>query len=114
MATQPGARQSQKAPQKVIKKIKWRARALADIERLHAFLKDKNPDPAARAVAAILKGANSLKFSPRIGRPMPDSTGRREWFMAIGAGACVLRYRLEEDEIPIIIHVCHSRTDRNA
>jgi plasmid stabilization system protein ParE len=98
----------------VTEKIKWRARALADIERLHAFLKDKNPDAAARAVAAILKGANLLKSSPRIGRPMPDGTGRREWLITFGAGTYVLRYMIEDDEIPVIIRVWHNREDRNS
>jgi plasmid stabilization system protein ParE len=114
MAKQPGAGQNQKAPQEVIEKIKWRARALTDIERLHVFLKDKNPDAAARAVAAILNGANLLKSSPRIGRPMPDGTRRREWFVTFGTGAYVLRYMFEDDEIPIIIRVWHSRENRDS
>jgi plasmid stabilization system protein ParE len=50
--------------------------------------------------------------SPRLGRPMPDETGRRELFIAFGAGAYVLRYVLEGDDKIVVIRVRHSRESR--
>lgn len=93
-------------------KVTWLPQALDDIERLYAFLKDKDREAAKRAAGCILKGVTLLKASPRIGRPMPDKTGRREVFVAFGAGAYVLRYMLEADDVVIIIRVWHSKENR--
>jgi plasmid stabilization system protein ParE len=91
--------------------VKWRPKALADIARLHAFLQDKNPQAAARAMGVILEGANSLKAALRIGCPMPDDTGRRELFLPFAAGAYVLRYMLDGDTA-VVLRVWHSREHR--
>lgn len=92
--------------------VKWLPEALADIERLYTFLKGKNPEAAARAVAVILQGAQLLNTSLRIGRPMPDDTGRREIFMPFAAGTYVIRYMLEDKNTAIIIRVWHSHEKR--
>lgn len=92
--------------------IRWLPEALTDVERLHTFLYDKNSEAAGRAAATILEGARLLKISPRIGRPMPDETGRRELIMAFGAGAYVIRYCLQSDTTVVIIRVWHNREDR--
>jgi plasmid stabilization system protein ParE len=94
-----------------VSEIRWLPEALSDIERLYRFLYEKNPEAAARAAATILQGANQLKSIPSAGRPMPDETSRREWFIAFGAGAYVLRYRLDKSVI-VIIRVWHSRENR--
>jgi plasmid stabilization system protein ParE len=95
-----------------VSKIKWLPEALADVERLHAFLKNKNPQAAARAARAILEGAELLKTSPNIGRPMQDDTERRELFISFASGAYVLRYMQEDESTIIIIRVWHSRENR--
>ncbi len=92
--------------------IVWLPEALADIERLYTFIQKKNPDAAKRAAEAILQGAHLLKTMPSAGRPMPDETGRREWFIAFGAGAYVLRYKLQNTSIIVILRVWHSREYR--
>lgn len=92
--------------------VKWLPEALAEIERLHAFLHEKNPDAASRAAKTILNGAALLMTTPEIGRPMPDETGRRELFLPFGSGAYVLRYKLENGSKVIIIRVWHSRENR--
>jgi plasmid stabilization system protein ParE len=92
--------------------MKWLPEALADVARLHDFLNSKNPQAAARAAAAILDGATILQANPGIGRPMADDTGRREWAIAFGAGAYVLRYRIGDAGEPVIIRVWHSLEDR--
>ncbi|MGI9028007.1 MAG: type II toxin-antitoxin system RelE/ParE family toxin [Candidatus Saccharimonadales bacterium] len=92
--------------------VSWLPEALADIQRLHKFLYEKNPAAAARAATIILNGTKLLKTNPRIGRPMPDETDRRELFMAFGAGAYVLRYKPTENDLVIIIRIWHSRENR--
>ena len=92
--------------------VKWLPEALIDIERLHAFLNDKSPEAAARVANTILKGAEMLKTTPHIGRPMPDETERRELFMPFGAGAYVLRYIQQDIDTVIVIRVWHSREYR--
>jgi plasmid stabilization system protein ParE len=89
--------------------IKWLPEALADVERIYDFLKEKNPHAAARAIGVILEAAGQLEGMPRIGRPMPDDTARRELFAPFAAGAYVLRYMPEGDDGWVIIRVWHSR-----
>jgi plasmid stabilization system protein ParE len=49
--------------------------ALADLERLHAFLADKNPPAAKRAVTVLVAAVESLNHFPERGRPAgrPDT-----------------------------------------
>ena len=92
--------------------VKWLPEALADAGRLHDFLKDKNPQAAARAAGIILEGAKLLESSPLLGRAMPDDTGRRELFIPFSAGAYVLRYVQDDDDTVVIIRVWHCRENR--
>ena len=92
--------------------IKWLPEALEDVERLYAFLYEKDEEAAGKCVLTVLNGVELLKTSSRLGRPMPDETGRRELFMPFGAGAYVLRYKLEDADTVVIIRTWHSREDR--
>jgi plasmid stabilization system protein ParE len=92
--------------------LRWLPEALADLDRLFEFLREKNPEAAARAARAILDGADLLATSPRIGRRMSDDTDRRELPVPFGAGAYIIRYILGSDETVIIIRAWHSREDR--
>lgn len=96
-----------------VSEVKWLPEALADIERLHEFLKQKSPDAAVRMVETILTGVQLLQNAPHVGRLMPDDTGRRELSMAFGSGAYVLRHKLEGENTVVIIRVWHSRERRN-
>lgn len=91
--------------------LRWLPAAFQDISRLYDFLLEKNPVAAAHAMEVILGGADTLTSMPEIGRPMNDDTGRREYFLPFGAGAYVLRYKLDTDSI-IVIRVWHSREYR--
>ena len=93
-------------------KIVWRERALSDIQRLYEFLFEKDADVARRAAKVILQGSRLLETSPRIGRPMADSTRRRELFIPFGSRFYVLRYFLENDGTVIIVRVWHSKENR--
>ncbi|MES2970837.1 MAG: type II toxin-antitoxin system RelE/ParE family toxin [Patescibacteria group bacterium] len=92
--------------------LRWLPEAVSGVERLYAFLNGKSPASANRAAETILRGVELLKTTPRLGRPMPDETGRRELFMAYGAGAYVLRYMYADGDTVVIIRVWHSRESR--
>jgi plasmid stabilization system protein ParE len=92
-------------------KIVWRERALKDIDRLYNFLLERSEEAAAKAAQVILRGSSLLEGSPRLGRPMADSTGRRELFIPFGSGFYVLRYFLTSDTV-VIVRVWHGREDR--
>jgi plasmid stabilization system protein ParE len=94
-------------------RLKWLPEAIQDFERLYFFLLDKDVEAANKAASNILGGSNLLKTSPRIGRPMPDDGDRRELFIAFGAGAYVMRYKLEDENTVVVIRVWHSRENRS-
>ncbi len=96
----------------IVPKIIWLPDALEDAQRLRAFLKNKNPIAATRAGHALQAGAKQLIRFPEIGRPMNDSTDRRELFIAFGAGSYVLRYIIDKQNIAII-RVWHSKEQRD-
>ena len=90
----------------------WLPEALEDIERLYEFLAGKNANAATNAIRCIQAAARQLETYPEIGRPMPDRT-RREIFAAFGAGAYVIRYRLDTQHRPVVIRVWHTREMRD-
>lgn len=91
--------------------VRWLAPALDDIRRLYEFLLQRDRRAAGRAARAIRAGATRLGDAPEIGRPLADGTGRRELQIPFGAGAYVLRYRIQ-DETVVVIRVWHSREAR--
>ena len=92
--------------------VVWLPEALDDIERLHSFLLKKNPVAARNAVVCIKAAANQLTEFPDFGRGMDDDSGRRQIFAAFGAGAYVLRYRIDARGYVVVIRVWHSREMR--
>jgi plasmid stabilization system protein ParE len=87
--------------------------ATADIERLRAFLIDKNPAAAKRAVAVLVQTIQSLNWLPERGRPSSAVTGARELIVPFGRSAYVVRYvhDARREEI-FILRVWHSRETR--
>ena len=94
--------------------IKWLPDALADIQRLDAFLRNKNPKAADRAIRVIMEGADLLKTSPYLGRAMDDASQKRELYLSFSSGAYVLRYKIDHEDNIIVIRVWHNRENRNA
>jgi plasmid stabilization system protein ParE len=86
--------------------------ALADFERLRAFLTVRNPRAARRAVETINGAIRSLEVFPERGRPAPVS-GLRELIVPFGRAAYVVRYALfaELDEL-VILRIWHGREQR--
>ena len=93
-------------------RLRWLPEAITDLERHFAFIAEHDPQAAARAAGAILRGADRLADTPRLGRLLADGTERREVVIPFGAGAYVLRYRLEGDETAVLLRVWHSRESR--
>lgn len=90
-------------------RLVWSTAAIADVARLHAFLKHKDPDAARRAAGTIRQGVRILTNNPRAGRPIEDlPPDYREWLMRFGSGAYIALYRLIGDDV-VILAVRHSR-----
>ena len=87
----------------------WSRRALGDLERLHAFLVEKDRDAARRAIRTIRTGLRLLARHPRAGRPVEAPLDDlREWPMRFGSGGYVALYRLDGEDV-VILAVRHSR-----
>ena len=87
----------------------WLPEAVADIERLHRFLHDKNPRAVADAALCIQAAARRLETFPETGAPMTTQPPFRQIYAAFGSGAYVLRYRLNRNGEIVIARVWHSR-----
>ena len=89
-----------------------RRRQQLTLRRLHAFLTDKSPLAADRAIAALIAAIQSLDSFPERGRP----SGRpnlRELIVPFGRSGYVLRYayRAPDDEI-VVLRIWHGREAR--
>ncbi len=92
--------------------IKWRRKAIKDIERFYTFLSEKDLRAAKQSSLIIIEGAKRLETSPRIGRSMADDTERRELVIQFGSGAYVIRYFLEKNKDIVITRIWHNRENR--
>ena len=79
-----------------------------DLQRLHRFLAEKNPDAARRAMRAIRDKLRALEQFPRLGPADPDRPGTRQFFMPYGAAGDVARYEVREDTV-IVLALRHMR-----
>ena len=86
--------------------------AIADLDRLRAFLAGKNPAAAQRAAATIIAAIQSLDTSPDRGRPT-GTAGVRELIVPFGHSAYVLRYSHGPgaNEV-LILRIWHGREQR--
>jgi plasmid stabilization system protein ParE len=86
--------------------------AAADLQRLRAFLAEKNPHAAERAAALIVAAIDSLVSFPDRGRPAEG--GGREFILPFGQSAYVLRYFHDEAAREIVVlRVWHGRERRD-
>ena len=89
--------------------LKWTPQALADVQRLHRFLADKNPGAAIRAVQTIREGVRILASQPRIGHPADDLDAEyREWLIPFGQSGYLVLYRIDAGAV-ILLAVRHGR-----
>jgi len=83
----------------VSRPVRFSPDAADDLDRLAAFLVDKSPAAALRAVGAITHGAESLETFPERGRPLEG--GLRELVIPFGRYAYVVEYRVDADAVVI-------------
>ncbi len=84
---------------------------MADAERLHEFLAEKNVEAARRAVAVIDAAVRSLAQLPLRGRPA-GIAGIRELIVPFGRSGYVVRYAyLERRNEIVILRLWHSREE---
>jgi plasmid stabilization system protein ParE len=76
--------------------------ASSNVERLHRFLAEKNPDAAARAANTILDGLAILARFPRLGPVDPDRPDTRQLFIRFGAAGYVARYSVLGDTVRVL------------
>jgi plasmid stabilization system protein ParE len=87
----------------------WAPAALRDVARLHRFLKQRNPDAAARAIKAIRQGVRLLETHPQAGRPADDMPPEfREWPIAFGGGGYLAMYRYDGGDV-VLLAIRHER-----
>lgn len=96
--------------------MSWRVRytpaARDDLKRLYAFLLEQDMGAAQRALAAIVKGAELLRWSPYSCRKVePDNPLLRELLVSFGNAGYVLLYEIEDDATITILAVRHQRED---
>lgn len=89
-------------------------RALADIARVVAFLRAKNPATAKRLRYAIWASFEAIRVSPGIGRRLhgaPAGVEIRERVLRFGRSAYIVRYAVEPGIISVL-RIHHGREDR--
>lgn len=87
----------------------WTPQALADVQRLHSFLADKNPEAARRAVQTIRAGVRTLAAQPRAGHPADDmDPDFREWLIPFGQSGYIVLYRVMGDQA-VLLAVRHGK-----
>lgn len=90
-------------------KVRWTGKAVADLERLHAFLRPVAPDAAARVVAQLARAPDRLVEFPRLGERL-DAYQPRE-VRRIIVGDHELRYEIASATI-IVLRLWHCRERR--
>ena len=84
--------------------------ALADLDRLDQYLREKNPAAADRMLAAINASLTRLTTHPNLGRPIPASP-LRALIVRFGKGGYVCLYEVRE-RVVLVARVFHQREDR--
>jgi plasmid stabilization system protein ParE len=91
-----------------VAQIVYSRNALANLERLHRFLADKNPDAARRAIRAIRDKIAFLSRFPKLGRVDSEQPDYRELLILFGDAGYVARYRLDGKAV-VVLAVRHAR-----
>jgi plasmid stabilization system protein ParE len=91
--------------------IIYTPKALDDLVRLRAFLKDKNLEAAKRAVIAIRTAIGSASKSPERFRPVPNLPFYREIIIEFGGSGYIARFRHEPGQPIIIVRIKHQLED---
>jgi plasmid stabilization system protein ParE len=90
-------------------RIKWTKNAVADLDRLHAFLAQVDGDAAAKAIQALVTAPERLLGFPRLGANVEGFENRD--VRKIIVGRYEMRYEVAVDQI-IILRIWHGREQR--
>jgi plasmid stabilization system protein ParE len=92
-------------------RVTWTPKALADLDRLEAFLAKNNPRSAARAILTIIDSIEILKTFPEIGRTSPDlDPDQGDLLVPFSSSGYVVGYGVFGDDVEIF-NVRHMRED---
>jgi plasmid stabilization system protein ParE len=85
-----------------VAQVVYSAQSLDHIERVFQFLRDKNPEAAAQAAAAIRSAVNNLAEHPLVGRRIEGEL--RELIISYGQTGYIALYRfvVARDEVRIL------------
>ena len=86
--------------------------AARDLARLRAFLADKNPAAAQRAVSAIVQAIDSLATYPDRARPS-GAEGLRDLMVPFGGSGYIVRFAVDpQRQEVLIVRIWHGREAR--
>lgn len=91
--------------------LRWLPEALEDLRCLHAFIEQRSPAAANRAVHTLVTSAERLQQFPEIGRPWEAEPAFRELPVKFGTRGYGIRYRLLDEQV-VIVRVWHSLEQR--
>ena len=92
--------------------VRFTAEAQADLERLYLFLLEKDPVAAQRALTAISRGIQLLRFSPWSCRKVATDLPRhRELLVPFGSAGSVGLFEIEPPRTVTILAARHQRED---
>jgi len=85
--------------------VRYRARALADIDEIFQFLNERSPTGAANVLRAIADAIDSIADNPRAARRSSDPDIRVKM---VGRYRYKIFYSVVEDRYVEIVHVRHA------
>lgn len=92
--------------------VRFTAEAQADLERLYAFLLEKDCAAARRALTAISRGIKLLRFSPYSCRKVAlDLPRHRELLVPFDSAGYVVLIEIEPPRTVTILAARHQRED---
>ena len=83
-------------------RIRWLLLAVEDLERLHAYIGEDDPDAAELEVNAVVAEVGRLGRFPGLGRP-----GRVPGTRELVVSSYIVAYRVKHDEVQVL-RVLHS------
>ncbi|MDQ0422524.1 plasmid stabilization system protein ParE [Peteryoungia aggregata LMG 23059] len=94
------------------RKVRYSAKARADLNRLYDFLLDRDVEAAERALDAIVSRVSGLVHFPNTGRRIEqDGQTFRELLIPFGGTGYLALYQLAKDGDVQILAIRHQRED---
>lgn len=93
-------------------KVVWLWSAVADLNRLEAFVSQHEPDRAGEISETIRNAARSLEQFPERCRRVPGLSDFRELFVEARSQTYVIQFRIAAERV-VIVRIWHGREDRD-